>query len=708
MILRRSFPIFAWIVYICNLSLVSSNNNDAGLPSGRRELDNEAEYLKCNVIVVDSEYEEGTSADDPDVHDFLCNPIVNGEASSLFYHLELPSAFLEEYKEKLLLGDRQILIENGTINNNRVNIPDNATVFLKRASRLVPDPPGYVTKNVLVLRVSTINSNQTYSKQQLSRNFFADDDLTLRSQYAACSHGKLIFEPVSSNVSDRIENGVLDLHLDIQAQSLSRLDLANMVIERAQEIIGNNLTDVANNVIICQPPDSRGSWLAYAYVHQPYTVYKGEWCGFISANMHEVGHNLGFKHSNSRSLEDGDGTYGDKTCYMGWSYKAPGWPALCFNAQKNWQTGWFADRSVEIDVTQGVWSGKLATFVDYDKTAEEEHVVIKVGETLFLQYNRAKGMNAQTYDHPDELVIVENGAEGSKLIGGVDGEEFNTTFFQYNNFEDTNRTLFIAACSRHLGNNRTDADYYHISVGLDAIDCNVTALDSQSSSPSPSTAPSEGRSEVIADVLDRGQLCDDDMTQEFEVPGLPNITCSFLQNRPSVRNYLCDATRADEVCKESCGTCSDSCDDDNNAYFEYDGEYQNCEWARTEIRTQADFDSICSPGKSPHRYCREACNSCPSPIDGDACDDSQDATFVVFILGEQQCSWLENLPDSQKKWWMSHLCYPGQEVYDLCPKTCGKCFDFSIPEPVPEPEPILCQDSADTFTYLAEVHDCEW
>lgn len=697
-ILKPLFPIFVWIIFIiCNLSFVSSNNYDAVLSNGGRKLENQAEYLKCDVIVVDTEYED-TSQDDPDDHDFLCNPVVNGYPSSFSYHLDLPTEFLEEHKEKMLDGDRQILIENGAISNNSVNIPDGAKVFLKHGSRLVPDPPGSVTKNVLVLRVSTNDSNQTYTNAELGRNFFADDELTLRSQYSACSHGKLIFEPVSSSVSDQITNGVLDLHLDASAQDVSRLYLANMAIAEAQAIIGNNLTNVANNVIICQPPQSKGSWLAYAYVHQPYTVYKGEWCGYISANMHEVGHNLGFQHSNLRPIEGETGTYGDKTCYMGWSYKVRGWPALCFNAKKNWQTGWFADRSIEINVTEGVWSGKVATFVDYDKTQEEEYVVIKVGTTLYFQYNRAKGMNAQTYDHPDELVIVESGAEGTKLIGGLDGQHFNTTIFQFNNFEDTNKTLFIAVCNRYLGNNRTDADYYHISVGLDTIDCDVSTPSSEapslSPSTSPSTSPSASRNEVIVSgeqEIDRGQICDDDMSREFEVPGLGNIKCSFLQNQsPEGRDFLCSNTRADEFCKESCGSCNDNCNDDNDAVFEYDLAYRTCGWVRSAIHTQEDFDSICSPGNSPRRHCRETCNSCISSIDG-FCEDSPDETFLVFFIGEKQCSWLENLDGDQRDFWMANLCTPCLPAYDLCPKTCGKCWEMSL-----------------TFRYQGEEYDCGW
>jgi len=707
MILRK----LAWFFLLCKLSFASSHDDDSvsaapveylfftimgtkvgilQISTAIRQLEDSAEYLKCNVIVVDTEYGEDTNVDESDTDEFFCNPIVNaesGHSSSFSYLLELPLDFLNNNREKLLKGDRQILIKEGTINNGTVIIPDDTRIILKPGGRVIEDLSGYVTRRVLVLRVSTIGSNQTYTTDELSHNFFADNDLTLKSQYAACSHGKLTFEPVSSNVSDHIEGGVLDVELNVTAHSMERNELGNLAIGEAERLIGNNLIDVANNIIICQPPDSLGDWVAYAYVHQPYSVYKGEWCGFISANMHEVGHNLGFKHSNLPAAQGSDGIYGDRTDYMGWSYPRQKWPAMCFNAQKNWQTGWFADKALHIDVSNGVWSGKLATFVDYDNAKDDEYVVIKVGEKLYFQYNRAKGMNAQTHDRPNELVVVESKLEGTELLGGLDGNQFNSTFFQYNNFENSNKTLFITICSRHDGNNITDADYFQISVGLDAIDCNVTMSPSESPSLSPSSSPSASRV-YAGHHPDRGQLCDDDMEQEIAIPGFLNIKCSFLQNSPEgpVRDFLCNTTRASEVCMETCGTCSDSCKDEG-PFFHYEKGFQDCEW----LRTQPNFESLCRPGDTPRYYCRETCNSCES------CTDNNEDSFNILWWGEKNCTWVNSMPEDKKSWWLEYLCVPDQKAYDTCSKTCGRCEAF--------PE---CHDSTSEFTYRGERHNCDW
>jgi len=35
-----------------------------------------------------------------------------------------------------------------------------------------------------------------------------------------------------------------------------------------------------------------GAWIAYAYVNSWLTVYNNNYCNYVSAQMHELGHNL--------------------------------------------------------------------------------------------------------------------------------------------------------------------------------------------------------------------------------------------------------------------------------------------------------------------------------------------------------------------------------------------------------------------------------
>lgn len=90
-----------------------------------------------------------------------------------------------------------------------------------------------------------------------------------------------------------------------------------------------------------------------------------------------------------------------KTCSQGYGTVEVGGPAMCFNAQKNWSLEWYDDRMLGLDHRDLPWGGTLSTFVDYDTTQEGDYVVIRLGgrenhDSLFLQYNRRKGINSGT------------------------------------------------------------------------------------------------------------------------------------------------------------------------------------------------------------------------------------------------------------------------------------------------------------------------
>lgn len=60
----------------------------------------------------------------------------------------------------------------------------------------------------------------------------------------------------------------------------------------------------------------------------------------------------------------------------------------------------------------------------------------------------------------------------------------------------------------------------------------------------------------------------------------------------------------------------------------------------------------------------------PTPTDG-LCDDDNSKTFLVPELNQnQRCIWLEARPD-----YIESLCVPGNDAYDICEETCGKCKD---------------------------------
>lgn len=95
--------------------------------------------------------------------------------------------------------------------------------------------------------------------------------------------------------------------------------------------------------------------------------------------LHEVGHSLGLGHSN-----------GDEFCIMGWA------GAQCYNGEKSWQLGWYASRSYEYTVEDGIWKGRLVGHVDYSNQNDvTSNIVLKLNfpdvMDYYVMFNRIVG-----------------------------------------------------------------------------------------------------------------------------------------------------------------------------------------------------------------------------------------------------------------------------------------------------------------------------
>lgn len=147
---------------------------------------------------------------------------------------------------------------------------------------------------------------------------------------------------------------------------------------------------------------------------------------------------------------------------------APYYPLKSFNGANNWQFGWYNDRQLSFDPSQGGQMITLATFVDYGKSNKNNPVLIMVGSDTFLQYNRAKGFNVQTQANLDQVTIVQQQSSGTSLLGAVDAT--SSPQFAINDFDGSGRTLLIIVCSSGSGNNN-NPDWMALSIGFDQNYC---------------------------------------------------------------------------------------------------------------------------------------------------------------------------------------------------------------------------------------------
>jgi len=375
-----------------------------------------------------------------------------------------------------------------------------------------------------------------------TNNHTSTTRINLRRQIKACSFRKLRLWPAKrippakrSRDSSEIVHGVTEMHItkplpqqqqqqqQISSGSSNTHDNSVRVLESAVMQVLQNWygTEYVSNLqhILLVFPNAPGvivfhgrNYIAYAVLRGQLSVYNNHWSLSLSALAHELGHNWNLNHA-------GEGTllYDDTTGYLGWGDGRQDYPQSCYNAQKNWALGWYNDRSLALEIapsnhqaldaatttlatttsfintttnysnttntTMLPWTGKLATFVDYDATTVDEPVLLQIQSDsqpnlrFYIQYNRAKQFNRHTREHRNKVVIIrEDGpieslsGHQSFLVGAITlprirtKPQAETHLWQSTGFASQNRSLFVHICSRVRS---PPVDYVGISVYLE-------------------------------------------------------------------------------------------------------------------------------------------------------------------------------------------------------------------------------------------------
>eukprot|EP00536_Pseudo-nitzschia_multiseries_P013579 jgi/Psemu1/35665/gm1.35665_g len=260
------------------------------------------------------------------------------------------------------------------------------------------------TIKTLVARVIDGNNVQpTANAWQLQNDIF-DDQINLKTQFAACSHNQAIIE----------NSGIVDVKVSTRAsQGSSAMEIAARA--KAYEQYGN-LSTKYDLVMFCMPPGS-GDWLAYAYINRWDSYYNDNWCRSVSAQMHEIGHNLGLGHSGK-----GTNVYGDQSSMMGYSYEDDDAPEMCFNAANNYQLRWYEEQSASVNPLAFPGSTPRSYVFngvgDYNKGGSElitmrlELYGDNGGADFYLGYNRKAGPNKGTLQEFDSMLIYRKDEGG--------------------------------------------------------------------------------------------------------------------------------------------------------------------------------------------------------------------------------------------------------------------------------------------------------
>lgn len=146
-------------------------------------------------------------------------------------------------------------------------------------------------KTVLGVRVVASNGALTASENELSQSIFGgpSDLLNLKSQFYACSHGKLNFQKRSDlrGATTSIRNGVVTIKVNLPVEVGSSV-MVNAVSETLLREFEISRSEIADHVMYCLPKGVFNG-VAYAIMNFGLSVYNDHLCASVSTQMHEVG-----------------------------------------------------------------------------------------------------------------------------------------------------------------------------------------------------------------------------------------------------------------------------------------------------------------------------------------------------------------------------------------------------------------------------------
>jgi hypothetical protein len=159
-------------------------------------------------------------------------------------------------------AEATILVEGDSLSQDHMYVANTATTIVgaaaqKKATLTQSDNGGGRSlaaepRTVLVVRVRGTSDGRatSASASQLANDIF-DDSVSLKSQYAACSYGKLTFEKATGK---NVVNGIVSVTLNSNVKGVSSSTVRDRMESAANKLIGTNVQSAYDHVMFCVPP----------------------------------------------------------------------------------------------------------------------------------------------------------------------------------------------------------------------------------------------------------------------------------------------------------------------------------------------------------------------------------------------------------------------------------------------------------------------
>mmetsp|Transcript_13289 Transcript_13289/g.27556 ORF Transcript_13289/g.27556 Transcript_13289/m.27556 type:complete len:732 (-) Transcript_13289:215-2410(-) len=288
------------------------------------------------------------------------------------------------------------------------------------------------------------NITNTFTEAELQAALFTDDGTTrsVKSYYGECSRGKLDIHPTSNRGGwqESLNDGVVTLPIHVKSTADVSADiLYNMVTDYVTQNFNiSSPEELADHVLYCMPPGVlQDGIVSIGFADHWLSIYDDKACLSALFVAHEVGRGIGFADSGTALAP-----FDDQTDLMGMS-SATGFtvgsipPAMCFNAAKLFQAGWY-DTMSEVLYFYHSSPPKNVTlhgFVKKNSATANETKIIVLDRTsphdYYVAFNWASGPNAEVPEAANLITIVEQGRHGTHYADSTrvatlgDGEEFS-------------------------------------------------------------------------------------------------------------------------------------------------------------------------------------------------------------------------------------------------------------------------------------------